>query len=221
MEPVRSRHCVQESGSIEGKPRAGQSEVHVSTPIAVVDSPVNGRVAVGSPADIYREYAAFLHAALFRLGVRADEVEDALQDVFVVVHRRLDDFEGRGSVRSWLYSIAVRVARSNRRKRKSWLRWFVGSPVSVDTVAAPDAAPDQRVAEREASALVQAILADFPEKFREVFVLVDIEGLSAVEASDALDVNLNTVYSRLRLARRDFEAALTRHRARETWEERR
>src|SRR4051812_1143348 len=86
-------------------------------------------------AEVFREHAPFVWRALRRLGVREADVEDACQEVFVVVHRRLADFEGRSSVRTWVYGICVRVA-SDWRKRAHVRREIVTDDVSI-----PEAAP--------------------------------------------------------------------------------
>jgi RNA polymerase sigma-70 factor (ECF subfamily) len=157
---------------------------------------------------LYAEYFRAVWRTLRRLGVTPAQLDDAAQDVFVVVHRRLREFDGR-SPRGWLYAIAVRVASDYRRgtvQRRS-------SPL---TEALPDPAldPDQTNELRESVELLHALLGDLSEPKRTVFVLSELEELSAPEIAEVLGENLNTVYSRVRAARAEFEAALHRHRAR-------
>lgn len=158
---------------------------------------------------IYRQYFRGVWRTLRRLGVTDAQLDDAAQDVFVVVHRRLRDFDGT-SVRSWLYAIAVRVASDYRRgaaRRRT-------APLSADL--ADDAPGPVRTSEHNESVrLLHALLAELDEKKRTVFVLSELEELSVPEIAEILGANLNTVYARQRAARAHFESALNRHRRRE------
>ena len=160
---------------------------------------------------VYAEHFPFVWRNLRRLGVAEQGLRDAAQDVFLVVHRRLPEFEGRGSTRSWLYSIARRVAADHRRRhrRKDSL-----DPTEADQVADPhEAGPEVRAQRGEALRLLLDLLAGLDEERRDVLILMDLEGMSASEAAAALGANVNTVYSRLRAARQFLQAGLARHRA--------
>lgn len=159
---------------------------------------------------IYEDYADFLYAALRRLGLSPTGAEDALQDVFLVVHRRLHTFEGRGSLRSWLYGVAVRVARDHGRRRKIWARFFSSEETEVDPAAPASSDPQRALEAAEDLRRLDQILGRLPAAQREVFVLIEISGLSAPEVAQALELNLNTVYSRLRLARQEIHAVFRR-----------
>jgi RNA polymerase sigma-70 factor (ECF subfamily) len=149
--------------------------------------------------------------SLRRLGIPQPQLDDAVQDVFLVVHRRLGEFEGRSTVKTWLFGIALRVASVHRRSAaRRPTEPLTEEPADV---AAPAAAESLSEA-REAARLVHQLLDSLDEDRRAVFVLSELEQMTAPEISAALGVNLNTVYSRLRLARRDFDAALARYRAR-------
>ncbi|HEY6727155.1 MAG TPA: sigma-70 family RNA polymerase sigma factor [Polyangiaceae bacterium] len=145
---------------------------------------------------------------LHRLGVGRAQLDDAAQDVFVVVYRRLAEFDGR-SLRGWLYAIAVRVASDYR--RRPWYRRAV--PL---TDAVIDSAPDPGRASElgESVRLLHELLAELPHDQRVVFVLGELEQLTAPEIAKALALNLNTVYSRQRAARARFDAAFARRRSR-------
>lgn len=162
---------------------------------------------------IYRDNASFLWFALRRLGVPENAIEDVVQEVFLTIHRRIGSFEGRSTLRSWLYGIAVRVARSYHR-RASVRRLFFGELAEGEEPIDPSSGVES-VEREEALALVDALLEALPRKRREVFVLIEIEGLTAKEVAPIVGCNVNTVYSRLRLAREAFGAALARHRARD------
>lgn len=156
-------------------------------------------VAVPSFDEIYAAHFAFVWRILRTLGVAEAALEDAAQDVFVVVHRRLPEFEGRAAVTTWLFAIARRVAGGYRRKRTT--ETLADEPAgSADTFAA--------LSRAEATATVLAILDQMDEDKRIVFALVELEQMSVPEVARMLELNLNTAYSRLRLARQAFEAAL-------------
>lgn len=159
-------------------------------------------------AKIYAEYFRSIWRTLRRLGVAPPQLDDAAQDLFLVVHRRLPEFDGR-SLRGWLYAIAVRVASDYRRgvlhRRTQPLDGTLPDP-------APD--PARKSELHESVRLLYTLLGELSEPKRTVFVLSELEELSVPEIAEALGENLNTVYSRVRAARAEFEAALRRERAR-------
>lgn len=152
--------------------------------------------------EVYSAHIAYVWRVLRTFGVAEAQLEDAAQDVFVVVHRRLGEWEGRAAITTWLFAIARRVASAHRRKA-------TGKPTeelsehladSTDTFAAMSRA--------QAAATVMGILERMDEDKRVVFALVELEQLSVPEVARMLEINLNTTYSRLRLARVAFEAAV-------------
>jgi RNA polymerase sigma-70 factor (ECF subfamily) len=164
--------------------------------------------------DVYERWFDFVWRSLCRLGVPDAQIDDAVQDVFVVVHRRLDDFEGRSTVKTWLFGIALRVARDHRRA--------IGRRRARETMAdLPEEpsgdSPLENAAKAEAVRVLYGLLDQLDHDRRAVFVMAELEQMSAPDIADALDVNVNTVYSRLRAARADFEDAVARHRARDGW----
>lgn len=156
---------------------------------------------------LYETHAAFVWRNLRRLGVSDADVEDKLQEVFVVAHRRWDEFVDRGhGPRAWLFQIVLRVASDSRRHRRR-------HPVDPDGGVAQDREsiePTQAVEidRRERLDLLDRALSMIEMNRRAVLVLFEIEQLSAPEISRALDLPLNTVYSRLRVARGELERAL-------------
>ncbi|AKV02043.1 RNA polymerase sigma factor RpoE [Labilithrix luteola] len=171
-------------------------------------------------ATVYDEFAPFVWRAALRLGVAETMVEDVVQEIFLVIHRRLPEFEGRSSLKTWIFGIALRVVRLHRRtvmRRRLDAR---SRAEDVDPAALPDrtdCGPDAALARRQAMALLSAVLDELDDELREVFVLADIEGLTVPEIAEALATNANTVYSRLRTARKAFEQGLARARARDQW----
>ena len=157
---------------------------------------------------VYAHYFRAMWRTLRRLGVARAQLDDAAQDVFVVVHKKLTAFDGR-SLRGWLYAIAVRVASDYRRGA----RHRQTLPLA-ETIVDPAADPERTSELTESVELLHALLAVLDEPKRTVFVLGELEELSAPEISDVLGVNLNTVYSRMRAARAEFDEALRRHRER-------
>jgi RNA polymerase sigma-70 factor (ECF subfamily) len=157
---------------------------------------------------LYREHFKSVWRVLLRLGVPRAQLDDAAQDVFLVVHRKLDAVEPDSRVRSWVYAIAVRVA-SEYRRRAGRRRT---EPLDED-IADGAAGPARQSELREALRLLAQLLESLDEDRRVVFVLSELEQMSVPEIAQVLGVNPNTVYSRLRSARKAFEAALARRRA--------
>ena len=169
--------------------------------------------AVPSPPTldgVYRDHVDFVVRITRQLGVAPAHVEDVVHEVFIVVHRRLPDYESRGSLRSWLYGITKRVVMHHRRHAQRLQAREQKAPVP-----APPREPDEDLARRRAAEAAEACLAQLDEDQRVVLVLSDLEGMTAPEIAEAMGVKLNTVYSRLRLARRKFERLLDEHRGRQ------
>jgi RNA polymerase sigma-70 factor (ECF subfamily) len=142
-----------------------------------------------------------------RLGLSESSADDAAQDTFVLAHRRWHLFEGRSSRRTWLIGIAINVAR-NYRRREQKPHDVLHDQELVD--ARPN--PEERQLSRERLARLDALLDQLSDAKREVFVLVEIEGMTAPEIARLLGVELATVYSRLRTARVEMATALARAR---------
>jgi RNA polymerase sigma-70 factor (ECF subfamily) len=159
------------------------------------------RVAeVPSFDEVYARHVAFVWRVARTLGVADSALEDAVQDVFVVVHRRLAEFEGRSAITTWLFEITRRVAHGYRRKGGRT------EPLAAEPAGAADTFAD--VTRTEAAAIVAEILDAMDDDKRVVFALVELEQQSVPEVARMLDIKLNTAYSRLRLARHAFEAAV-------------
>ncbi len=169
------------------------------------------RLRAPSLAQVYEEHFDFVFRCALRLGVPRDEAQDLVQDVFLVVHRRLGGFEARSSMRTWLFGILRRVAADRRRRA---YRRRECACAEVEAPALTQSCPERGAERREAARLLHAILAELSEDKREVFILSELEQLSAPEIAAAVGANLNTIYARIRAARRDFERGLSRHRAR-------
>jgi RNA polymerase sigma-70 factor (ECF subfamily) len=148
--------------------------------------------------EIHAVHLAFICRSLRRLGVPAVAIDDAAQEVFLVVHRRLPAFEGRSSVKTWVFGIARRVAR-NHRAAAVWRQQPIARRILEAT-----ADPASNIAARlEAASELAEVLGKLDADKRRAFLLVDLEELTVPEAARRLAVNPNTIYSRVRAARQE------------------
>lgn len=164
---------------------------------------------------VYEDHFALVWRNARRLGVEPAHLDDVLQDVFVVVHRRLGDVEDRPDLRGWVISILFGVVKNHRRalrRRGDETRETDAATIAV----AGDGGPEERAARSEAARVVHMLLAELDDDKRQVFVLAELEQLPVPEIAVATATNVNTVYARLRAARRDFNAALARFQLRDT-----
>jgi RNA polymerase sigma-70 factor (ECF subfamily) len=160
-------------------------------------------------AAIYGAHFAFVWRSLRGLGFSNAEAEDLAQDVFLVVRRRLPDFDRKRPIKPWLFGILRRVAADRRRSTRRAERRLRLLP-SGHAHGDPDRGPEDGARSREAAEFVDAFLAELGDARRTIFVLSEIEGLSGTEIAEALGINRNTVYTRLRAARQQFRDALLR-----------
>lgn len=158
-----------------------------------------------TPEQAFEQHFSMVWRSMRRLGVPESTLDDAVQDVFLVLHRRWADFQHQSSLRTWIYGILLRVASDHtRRARRERARW---SPEVPDLESSAES-PDHLYQQREAAVLLRNALAQLEDKERQMLVLIDLEERSVVDAAEALGINLNTAYSRLRRARQSFEKAL-------------
>jgi RNA polymerase sigma-70 factor, ECF subfamily len=156
-------------------------------------------------AQVYALHFKYVWRCLKSLGVQERHLDDAVQEVFLVVHRKLDSFDGNHALTSWLYAIAVRMARRNHRAAaQERSRFLSEDEASEHSEHSHSSNSPLLLEENERLSLAQQALTSLNESKREVFVLSAIEGLSAPEIAPILGIPLNTVYSRLRAARLAF-----------------
>ncbi|MDF3064413.1 MAG: polymerase sigma factor RpoE [Polyangiaceae bacterium] len=160
---------------------------------------------------VYAETFPIVWRSARRLGVLPSAIDDVVQEVFVAVHRQLEQFEGRCAVKTWVFGILLRVVGNYRRTRR---RKGAGRSTS-SVVDDPDAlvadqalGPLEQAQARQAALIVRELLETLPETHAAVFVMSQLEGMTAPEIAEATATNLNTVYSRLSAAKRDFSRAL-------------
>jgi RNA polymerase sigma-70 factor, ECF subfamily len=165
---------------------------------------------------IYAEHARYVWRVLRRLGVPEANAADATQDVFVVVHRRLGEFEGRARMTTWLFQICLRVASDRRKSARRRPEILDESLLEAAVDGAPDALAG--VQQRERLALLEQALDAMDFDQRVVFTMFELEEMSGEQISEALLIPLGTVYSRLRLGRQAFSQALLMLQARRRFE---
>lgn len=158
---------------------------------------------------VYASNFEFVWRCLRLLGVAPTSLDDAAQEVFMVVHRRFADIRGCSSVRCWLHGVVRNVAnnqrRSQRRRRTEPLPQSLELPSSAP-------GPHEQLTKREFLNFVQAFLAGLDESKRHLFVLALLEEISIPEVAEMLEIPLNTAYSRVRGVRLEFQRALRRSR---------
>lgn len=186
------------------------------------DSPVESPSApLRAPTPVSRDDFESIYAAHFkqvwgalrRLGVREADVADVSQKVFITAYRKLDSFEGRAHVRTWLLGICERTASDYRRSAP--VRREVATDVATIELTAPERTDVvAELGSRQRLQVAETLLDKLPEAQRAVFVLFELEELSGPEIAAILDISVGTVRSRLRLARETFTREVQRLTAR-------
>jgi RNA polymerase sigma-70 factor (ECF subfamily) len=163
-------------------------------------------VASLSFAQVFADHAPGVWRTLRNLGVPEADLQDACQDAFVIVHRKLAGFRGQSSVRTWIYGICLRVAAARRRRAHRRHEVLV-EELPIEAVAAD---PEREFDLRSARALLEQIVMSLDEAKRQVFVLHEIEQMPMAEIAEAMGCPLRTAYSRLEAARRSVMHAWNR-----------
>ncbi|MEM6295586.1 MAG: sigma-70 family RNA polymerase sigma factor [Myxococcota bacterium] len=184
--------------------------VHDSAFIRPTSSSMRARATAPQLDDVIRNYTGMVQGALAKLGVESSALEDASQEVFLVLARRFAEYDPQRSVASWLWGIARGVASTHRRSARR--RHRLHAAVATVEPSMPPG-PEDAAAASEARRMMDAFLGSLDEDKCAVFVLAELEGRSGPEIAARLDVNLNTVYARMRAARRRFDEAVAQHRS--------
>jgi RNA polymerase sigma-70 factor (ECF subfamily) len=155
---------------------------------------------------LYTLYFGFTWRVLRHLGVPLHAVDDVVQEVWIVVHQRMSDFEGRSSLKTWLFGITFNVMRNQRRaeERRSKL-------LDIPLLQEPPRDPEIERLGREAWERVERFLATLDELNRAIFVSSLLELLPAKETAEATGVDVGTVYQRIRSLRQRFKTWLEAH----------
>jgi RNA polymerase sigma-70 factor (ECF subfamily) len=141
--------------------------------------------------------------------------DDVVQQVFLVVYQRLCTFEGRSTLKTWLFAILLRVVRGHRRVVRRRSQHLAHESVDPDLIADGAVDPHEALSRAEASRTIDVLLDSLDGDKRIVFVMAELEEMTASEISLATGLAPNAVYSRLRAARMDFERAASALRRRE------
>jgi len=167
---------------------------------------------------VYADHFRYVWRCLRALGLRDGQVDDAIHDVFLVVQQKLDEFDGKAPVTTWLYAICLRVARRYRwaARRDAWR--FFSTDEDVDSKNDPLRAaassaerdPERTLESEERLSLARRALDRLDDDKREVFVLSQVEQRSAPEIAEIIGTPVNTVYSRIRAAKLAFQAEISR-----------
>lgn len=158
--------------------------------------------------ELYARYFAFTWRCLRHLGVPDALLDDAVQEVWIVAHRRLAEFEGRADIKTWLFSIAINVQRNLYRSERRW----AGLVPLTNALVSPAADPSVEHEGREAWALVQQFMGSLDELRRAIFVAALLEGLSPAETAAATGLDVPSIYHRVRSLRRSFQLWAAAHR---------
>jgi RNA polymerase sigma-70 factor, ECF subfamily len=154
-------------------------------------------------ASTYRDERDFVVRVVRRLGLPPDDVEDAVQEVFVVLHRRLHELETGAALRFWLRAVAFRVCANHRRRLSVQWRRGRGEPIDPDSLYdVVHRLPDEARALSEGRQALVRALAKLDGEKQQVFVLTELEERTAGEIAVLTRTSPNTVASRLRAARK-------------------
>ncbi len=168
-------------------------------------------IAGGRPSfdDLYEAQVDFVWRSARRLGVDEGSLDDVVQQVFLVVHRRLAEFEGRSSTKTWLFSILLNAVREHKRALRRKSPHHDAGPTDPDTLVDPLVAnnPERALERAEASRVIDTLLEPLEGDKRVVFVMAELEQMSPAEIARATGLDVKTIYARLRAARIDFERA--------------
>jgi RNA polymerase sigma-70 factor (ECF subfamily) len=167
--------------------------------------------------DVYESTVEYVWNAVCRMGVPRSDAEDVVQEVFVIVHRRLGEFAGRAQLRTWVFKIVVHLVQHYFRThaRKPGDRATERGTEIHALVDSLEKGPAGELERTEALRVLDRLLSQLNDTKRVVFVLAELERMTLAEIADIVEANANTVASRLRAARRDFDRALSRFQARE------
>jgi RNA polymerase sigma-70 factor (ECF subfamily) len=153
--------------------------------------------------EAYRDHAQTAARWARQLGGSDIDVEDVVQDVFLVVSQRLSSFRGEARFSSWLFEITRKTV-ANHRRRQRWRFWRSGNEESLSSAQSHELDPAAELERRQTVTLFYRALDRLPDKYRTVLVLYEIEGLSTQDIADLRELNLSTVKVQLSRARERF-----------------
>ncbi|HVY26479.1 MAG TPA: RNA polymerase sigma factor [Polyangiaceae bacterium] len=159
--------------------------------------------------EVYAETFRSVWAGAKRLRVPANAVDDVVQEVFVAVHRQLGTFRG-GHLKAWVFSFLVRAVSNYRRtcQRKGAGHALASAVDDPDSIVASGESPLDRLLQREAAEVLRQVLDNLGEARASLFVMSEVQGMTAPEISSVTDANLSTVYGRIRAMRIELNRQL-------------
>jgi RNA polymerase sigma-70 factor (ECF subfamily) len=157
--------------------------------------------------DAFQRYGDFVFRSLQRLGVRDADLEDVMQEAFVVIGRQLGSFENKARLTTWLYGICLRVASDHR--RRAWVRREVPTSEMPDGVS-PESGPEASLEAARERRKLHAVLDLLDPEQRALLVMFELDEMSCKDIGEILGIPTGTVHSRLHAARQEFKTALRR-----------
>jgi RNA polymerase sigma-70 factor (ECF subfamily) len=198
-------------------PAAGTRELSdtaaVSLAAGVRDAPAAEGLATFDVQRAYAEHAAFISRVIQRLVGDTPQVDDLLQETFIVAFKKRNEFRRDAAERTWLYAIAARLCMRHRRgarRRDAFRLRLAHHDCQMDS-----GRPDRELEREQSAALVRAVLDKLSFVHREVFVLYELEGLAGAEIAELLGVPVGTVWTRLHHARDRFQNLMRKRLSRE------
>jgi RNA polymerase sigma-70 factor (ECF subfamily) len=164
---------------------------------------------------IYERYFDFVWSSARRLGASDAAMDDVVQEIFIVIHAKVRTLQKPESLRSWIYGIVRRTVSDHHRARRAREASGVGLVVHYELDQLLPRTPLDLTEQNAQVRLLWSLLEELEHSKREVFILVELEQMTVPEVAEALEIPLNTAYSRLRVARQAFEASLARRALRE------
>ena len=158
---------------------------------------------------LFADHARFLLRVAERLTGPGPHVEDVVQEVFLIAHRRREALAEHPDPRAWLYRTTTNVVQHHRRSIARRMRLAAAAKVEASRAERPDR-PDQAAGRSEQAQLIRECTAKLPIKQREVFVLYELESMEGQDIAEMLGIPVNTVWSRLHHARKGFKKAYER-----------
>lgn len=192
----------------DGNPEPARAPGHS----AALVLPVAGEPPA-TTASVYAQWAKFVWLSLQRLGVRRADLDDVCHDVFIVVQRKLPEFDQRARLQTWLFGICTRVAANYRRRayiRYEDLAGGSSDQASLNLAAPASKRPDFEVERQHSLSLAESVLNRMSPVKRAVFVMFEVEGMNCPDIASELGLPVGTVYSRLHAARKVFLAESSR-----------
>lgn len=182
--------------------------VQVPVGVAFTDQNLSSPDAAVRPLSfesIFQTECSYVLRLLARLGVKESEREDLAQEVFLLVSQRLNTFDPDKPLRPWLFAFVFRVASNHRRLRHSKIQFE-----EIDQNQPDPAASESAFETKQQQDLVIEVLQTIPFDRRTALIMHDIDGFEGAQIAEILSIPLNTVYSRIRVAREEFTASLHR-----------